>query len=153
MIHTILEWKKSAPEKDDDSQTESPVVLEAETGDDARSVTEEEPNMEAMEDDDDDDDLAGQDLEDVEGDFTEDENDDGTKMGCVKVIDNVEFDFEDTAEDIPSGRPFHPLLGLVIAPTRELAVQVKHHIDAVAQFTGKNLISSFEFEAFHCLLY
>ncbi|KAM9466622.1 ATP-dependent RNA helicase DDX24 isoform 1-T2 [Clarias gariepinus] len=29
-----------------------------------------------------------------------------------------------------------PLLGLVLTPTRELAVQVKHHIDAVAQFTG-----------------
>ncbi|CAL8290768.1 unnamed protein product [Gadus morhua 'NCC'] len=126
MIHTILEWKKSAPEKDDDMQSESPVVPDAEKGDDARSVTEEEPNTEAP---------PPQDLEDVEGDLTEDENDDGTKMGCVKVIDNVEFDFEDTAEDIPSGLRFQPLLGLVIAPTRELAVQVKHHIDAVAQFT------------------
>ncbi|KTG47118.1 hypothetical protein cypCar_00040051 [Cyprinus carpio] len=29
-----------------------------------------------------------------------------------------------------------PLLGLVLTPTRELAVQVKHHIDAVASFTG-----------------
>ncbi|KAI7804273.1 hypothetical protein IRJ41_004398 [Triplophysa rosa] len=29
-----------------------------------------------------------------------------------------------------------PLLGLILTPTRELAVQVKHHIDAVAQFTG-----------------
>ncbi|CDQ83666.1 unnamed protein product [Oncorhynchus mykiss] len=29
-----------------------------------------------------------------------------------------------------------PLLGLVLCPTRELAVQVKHHIDAVAKFTG-----------------
>ncbi|XP_007529133.2 ATP-dependent RNA helicase DDX24 [Erinaceus europaeus] len=30
----------------------------------------------------------------------------------------------------------HPLLGLVLTPTRELAVQVKQHIDAVAKFTG-----------------
>ncbi|XP_008054788.1 ATP-dependent RNA helicase DDX24 [Carlito syrichta] len=30
----------------------------------------------------------------------------------------------------------HPLLGLVLTPTRELAVQVKQHIDAVARFTG-----------------
>ncbi|XP_044518066.1 ATP-dependent RNA helicase DDX24 [Gracilinanus agilis] len=30
----------------------------------------------------------------------------------------------------------NPLLGLVLTPTRELAVQVKHHIDAVAKFTG-----------------
>lgn len=29
-----------------------------------------------------------------------------------------------------------PLLGLVLTPTRELAVQVKQHIDAVAKFTG-----------------
>uniref|UniRef100_A0A3Q3WT46 ATP-dependent RNA helicase n=1 Tax=Mola mola TaxID=94237 RepID=A0A3Q3WT46_MOLML len=28
-----------------------------------------------------------------------------------------------------------PLLGLVLTPTRELAVQVKHHIDAVSKFT------------------
>uniref|UniRef100_A0A8D2AP48 ATP-dependent RNA helicase n=1 Tax=Sciurus vulgaris TaxID=55149 RepID=A0A8D2AP48_SCIVU len=32
--------------------------------------------------------------------------------------------------------PKHPLLGLVLTPTRELAVQVKQHIDAVAKFTG-----------------
>ncbi|XP_006839690.1 PREDICTED: ATP-dependent RNA helicase DDX24 [Chrysochloris asiatica] len=29
-----------------------------------------------------------------------------------------------------------PLLGLVLTPTRELAIQVKQHIDAVARFTG-----------------
>ncbi|KAF4102632.1 ATP-dependent RNA helicase DDX24 [Onychostoma macrolepis] len=29
-----------------------------------------------------------------------------------------------------------PLLGLILTPTRELAVQVQHHIDAVARFTG-----------------
>ncbi|XP_073923338.1 ATP-dependent RNA helicase DDX24 [Castor canadensis] len=32
--------------------------------------------------------------------------------------------------------PKCPLLGLVLTPTRELAVQVKQHIDAVAKFTG-----------------
>ncbi|XP_062946236.1 ATP-dependent RNA helicase DDX24 [Cynocephalus volans] len=32
--------------------------------------------------------------------------------------------------------PKNPLLGLVLTPTRELAVQVKQHIDAVAKFTG-----------------
>lgn len=34
-------------------------------------------------------------------------------------------------------RPERPLLGLVLTPTRELAVQVKQHIDAVAKFTGE----------------
>lgn len=33
--------------------------------------------------------------------------------------------------------PKRPLLGLVLTPTRELAVQVKQHIDAVAKFTGE----------------
>ncbi|XP_006165454.2 ATP-dependent RNA helicase DDX24 [Tupaia chinensis] len=39
---------------------------------------------------------------------------------------------------IATCRPYskHPLLGLVLTPTRELAVQVKQHIDAVAKFTG-----------------
>ncbi|XP_028637547.1 ATP-dependent RNA helicase DDX24 [Grammomys surdaster] len=34
--------------------------------------------------------------------------------------------------------PRRPLLGLVLTPTRELAIQVKQHIDAVARFTGIN---------------
>lgn len=33
--------------------------------------------------------------------------------------------------------PKRPLLGLVLTPTRELAVQVRQHIDAVARFTGE----------------
>ncbi|CAO2587212.1 ATP-dependent RNA helicase DDX24 [Lemmus lemmus] len=32
--------------------------------------------------------------------------------------------------------PRRPLLGLVLTPTRELAIQVRQHIDAVARFTG-----------------
>ncbi|XP_036590923.1 ATP-dependent RNA helicase DDX24 [Trichosurus vulpecula] len=45
----------------------------------------------------------------------------------------LEFD-----EEKPAGHRNQrsPLLGLVLTPTRELAVQVKHHVDAVAQFTG-----------------
>lgn len=33
--------------------------------------------------------------------------------------------------------PRRPLLGLVLTPTRELAIQVRQHIDAVARFTGE----------------
>uniref|UniRef100_A0AAY5EJ25 ATP-dependent RNA helicase n=1 Tax=Electrophorus electricus TaxID=8005 RepID=A0AAY5EJ25_ELEEL len=40
------------------------------------------------------------------------------------------------AKDFSQDSEKQPLLGLVLTPTRELAVQVKHHIDAVAQFTG-----------------
>lgn len=36
-----------------------------------------------------------------------------------------------------SVHPRRPLLGLVLTPTRELAIQVRQHIDAVARFTGE----------------
>lgn len=153
MIHTILEWKKGTPEQDgadeanSDLETESLDVPHAKAVGVAESVTEQELNTEATEEEDDDDeeDLAGQDEDDVPDDPAEDESEsevenDNRKMGCVKVIHNVEFDFENTADaedENTSGGRHQPLLGLVLTPTRELAVQVKHHIDAVAQFTGK----------------
>ncbi|XP_057269409.1 ATP-dependent RNA helicase DDX24 isoform X2 [Pezoporus wallicus] len=55
--------------------------------------------------------------------------------GCMKVLENFEFDSGDETH-IVDYRKKRPLLGLVLTPTRELAVQVKHHIDAVAKFTG-----------------
>lgn len=55
-------------------------------------------------------------------------------------IKNAESDTEDAPkeEEIPAGSPSQPLLGLVLTPTRELAVQVKHHIDAILKFTGES---------------
>lgn len=72
-------------------------------------------------------------LDDDEDSESEDE-----KMGCVKVIEDMDFNFVNTAEEEEAQKASHnqPLLGLVLTPTRELAVQVKHHIDAVAKFTG-----------------
>nr|XP_045010750.1 ATP-dependent RNA helicase DDX24 [Jaculus jaculus]XP_045010751.1 ATP-dependent RNA helicase DDX24 [Jaculus jaculus] len=50
---------------------------------------------------------------------------------------NTEFKQELHGQTAPSKAPSkRPLLGLVLTPTRELAVQVKQHIDAVARFTG-----------------
>uniref|UniRef100_A0A8C6Z349 ATP-dependent RNA helicase n=1 Tax=Nothoprocta perdicaria TaxID=30464 RepID=A0A8C6Z349_NOTPE len=57
------------------------------------------------------------------------------KKGDVKVPKNTDFDSVDKTQTLGSRRK-KPLLGLVLTPTRELAVQVKHHIDAVAKFTG-----------------
>ncbi|KAG7466314.1 hypothetical protein MATL_G00163450 [Megalops atlanticus] len=66
----------------------------------------------------------------------EDDDDDSQKLGCVKVIEDMEFDFDTAGKtEVPANQK-QPLLGLILTPTRELAVQVKHHIDAVAQFTG-----------------
>lgn len=59
-----------------------------------------------------------------------------------EVIKIAESDFEDKPkeENNPAGSHSQPLLGLVLTPTRELAVQVKHHIDAISKFTGESLI-------------
>ncbi|KFU94244.1 ATP-dependent RNA helicase DDX24, partial [Chaetura pelagica] len=54
---------------------------------------------------------------------------------CAAVLENFEFDSGDKTHTVGSHKK-RPLLGLVLTPTRELAVQVKHHIDAVAKFTG-----------------
>lgn len=43
----------------------------------------------------------------------------------------------DVKSDTCKSHAKRPLLGLVLTPTRELAVQVKQHIDAVAKFTGE----------------
>lgn len=58
-----------------------------------------------------------------------------------EVIKISESDFENTPkeENKPAGSHSQPLLGLVLTPTRELAVQVKHHIDAISKFTGESL--------------
>ena len=58
------------------------------------------------------------------------------QTGCVKVIKNIEFDF-DVAEELPFPEYKVPrrLKALVLTPTRELAIQVKNHIVAVAKYT------------------
>ena len=38
---------------------------------------------------------------------------------------------------VNKAHPRRPLLGLVLTPTRELAIQVRQHIDAVASVTGE----------------
>lgn len=134
MIHAILEWRNSS-EKDVDDNTEATTQVESlylpESTKSGESSIEEVGDMEAEEEEGDADENDSED-ENVE------EQDDNERLGCVQVIDNAEFDFDPTteAEEKPDGSRGQPLLGLVLTPTRELAVQVKHHIDAVAKFTG-----------------
>ncbi|XP_056249575.1 ATP-dependent RNA helicase DDX24 [Seriola aureovittata] len=146
MIHTILEWKKGSDKPVDDNNepttlVESLYLPTVKSGNADESVTEEdqEDNMAAEEEEE-----AGvedQDQGDSDEDASEDDEcggeDEDERLGCVQVIKNAEFDFDDTAdaEEKPAGGQNQPLLGLVLTPTRELAVQVKHHIDAVAKFT------------------
>ena len=85
-----------------------------------------------------------------DSDEFEDMSDEEAESGCVKVVNDVVFDFEDENDD---GEVYAPplevveeldmlakvktgLRGLVLAPTRELAVQVKNHLEAAAKHTS-----------------
>ncbi|CAG5866411.1 unnamed protein product [Menidia menidia] len=120
MIHAILEWKSGSEENADDGgqPVESlylpPVEEPAESG--SPTEADGDANSDASE----------------EGGLSDPEEKDPNELpGCVQVIEKAEFDLD---ADAAAGRR-QPLLGLVLTPTRELAVQVKHHIDAVAKFT------------------
>uniref|UniRef100_A0A4W6FB83 ATP-dependent RNA helicase n=1 Tax=Lates calcarifer TaxID=8187 RepID=A0A4W6FB83_LATCA len=122
MIHTILEWKKGS---------DKPVSDNCELTTEVESLyLPTEDNVEAE-------DEEGQDRGDSDEDASEDDEGEDERLGCVQVIENAEFDFGPAAEaeEESAGGQNQPLLGLVLTPTRELAVQVKHHIDAVAKFT------------------
>merc|ERR1712223_1040825 len=79
----------------------------------------------------------------LESDF-EDMSEDEEKGGCVKVVNDVKFDFDiDTDETIKQlnkqnqvkSQKLKKLQALVLTPTRELAIQVKDHLVAAAKYT------------------
>ncbi|XP_062432447.1 ATP-dependent RNA helicase DDX24 [Rhea pennata] len=114
MIHSVLEWQKSNSLM---SRNDSDAKESHEDDEEARCGNKDEKEE-----------ITHQQLED-----NGDEDDVPFTTGHVKVLKNAEFDSVD--KTLGSHRK-RPLLGLVLTPTRELAVQVKHHIDAVARFTG-----------------
>ncbi|NXT34536.1 DDX24 helicase, partial [Pelecanoides urinatrix] len=116
MIHSVLQWQKS-----NSSTTRNDSVSEEshQHHDERRWENEDEAEK-----------LIHQQAED-----SGDEDDVSFTTGCVKVLENFEFDSGDETHTVSLHKK-RPLLGLVLTPTRELAVQVKHHIDAVAKFTG-----------------
>ncbi|KAM7403026.1 hypothetical protein PAMA_003788 [Pampus argenteus] len=159
MIHTILEWKKGSespagdnqePAVDEPAKAGSTVESTSEQHEDG-NVEEEEAEEEDAEEEDAEEQEAGeeeageQEAEEEEAEEEGAEEDEAEssegehskRLGCVQVIENAEFDFTTAAEgeEQAAGVRSQPLLGLVLTPTRELAVQVKHHIDAVAKFT------------------
>ncbi|XP_006632605.3 ATP-dependent RNA helicase DDX24 isoform X1 [Lepisosteus oculatus] len=125
MINAILEWRKAK-----DGQSEEMIDNPKEHGREVGAVCLSGPEPQETPADGDSD---GDSEEDWEGDSH------SQKLGCVKVIEDMEFDFSSNQETNKSkmeDKRQNPLLGLVLTPTRELAVQVKHHLDAVAMFTG-----------------
>ncbi|NXK33306.1 DDX24 helicase, partial [Piprites chloris] len=116
MIHSVLQWQKS-----NSSTTRNDSVSKESHQHHDETKWENEDEAEKV---------THQQVED-----SGDEDDASFTTGCVKVLENVEFDSSDKTQTVGSHKK-RPLLGLVLTPTRELAVQVKHHIDAVAKFTG-----------------
>ncbi|XP_074005364.1 ATP-dependent RNA helicase DDX24 isoform X1 [Numenius arquata] len=116
MIHSVLQWQKS-----NSSTTRNDSVSKESHQHHDETKWENEDEAEK---------LTHQQVED-----SGDEDDASFSTGCVKVLENFEFDSGDETYTLGSHKK-RPLLGLVLTPTRELAVQVKHHIDAVARFTG-----------------
>ncbi|NXQ78198.1 DDX24 helicase, partial [Quiscalus mexicanus] len=116
MIHSVLQWQKS---NNSTTRNDSVSKESHQHHDEPRWENEDEAEK-----------LTHQQVED-----SGDEDDASFTTGCVKVLENVEFDSNDETLTVGSDKN-RPLLGLVLTPTRELAVQVKHHIDAVAKFTG-----------------
>lgn len=116
MIHSVLEWQKSNSSM---SRNDSVSKESHQHHDETRWENEDEAEK-----------LTHQQVED-----SGDEDDASFATGCVKVLENAEFDSSDKGHTVGLHKK-RPLLGLVLTPTRELAVQVKHHIDAVTKFTG-----------------
>ncbi|NWR47925.1 DDX24 helicase, partial [Regulus satrapa] len=116
MIHSVLQWQKS---KNSTSRNDSVSKESHQHHDETRWENEDEAEK-----------VTHQQAED-----SGDEDDASFTTGCVKVLENVEFDSDGDTHTVDAHKK-RPLLGLVLTPTRELAVQVKHHIDAVAKFTG-----------------
>ncbi|NWH72908.1 DDX24 helicase, partial [Piaya cayana] len=116
MIHSVLQWQKSnsSTTRNDSASKESHQHC-----DEKRWENEDEAEK-----------LNHQQTED-----SGDEDDASLMTGSVMVLENSEFNSSANTHSIGSHKK-RPLLGLVLTPTRELAVQVKHHIDAVARFTG-----------------
>ncbi|XP_027554296.1 ATP-dependent RNA helicase DDX24 [Neopelma chrysocephalum] len=115
MIHSVLQWQKS---NSSTTRNDSVSKESHQHQDETRWENEDEAEK-----------VTHQQVED-----SGDEDDASFTIGCVKVLENVEFDSGDKTQTVGSHKK-RPLLGLVLTPTRELAVQVKHHIDAIAKFT------------------
>ncbi|CAM9784312.1 unnamed protein product [Lampetra planeri] len=134
MIQRILEWRESreAEQADDGAEGETGNSHEEDdnVADDNNDVADDDDDV-----DDDDDAAIGPETGVL----------DSQGRGCVRVVDDIPLDFDPTSDSRAPGavtskreawQPRKPLLGLVVTPTRELAVQVKQHLDAAARHTG-----------------
>ena len=87
-------------------------------------------DVEMADEDDDEEDNLEQDDEELSGE---------EGLGCVRVVDNCDFDFDilPKVETIQSSIPpsDKKLRALILTPTRELAVQIKNHLNKMTKYT------------------
>ncbi|XP_052386135.1 ATP-dependent RNA helicase DDX24 isoform X1 [Carassius gibelio] len=112
MIHSVLEWRKAS---DGEQKTDGPEDTEVCVESLYLPTSSETPDSSPA--------------PETSGDPEETETSGDTR-------EENEEEQEEGADQTQRNTHKQPLLGLVLTPTRELAVQVKHHIDAVARFTG-----------------
>ncbi|KAF5909590.1 ATP-dependent RNA helicase DDX24, partial [Clarias magur] len=149
MIHHILQWKETIGDKNVEKSASAAKI---------KSIY--LPSVNASEDESETDLSEGQQSNKTGGDLTNKATT-STEKASSAQNDNTDDERENPTEDdgsVDAGNEEddeagviqstsintkqedndgkQPLLGLILTPTRELAVQVKHHIDAVAQFTG-----------------
>ncbi|XP_038606476.1 ATP-dependent RNA helicase DDX24 [Tachyglossus aculeatus] len=106
MIHSVLQWRKENDTKASDGN--GPGCQDASW----------DPALDS----------------DAEGDGSN--GDQSGPVGSQTEPRDPKSELGDGAGAAPGAKKARFLLGLVLTPTRELAVQVKNHIDAVARFTG-----------------
>ncbi|KAK3927781.1 ATP-dependent RNA helicase DDX24, partial [Frankliniella fusca] len=89
----------------------------------------------------DDEEMEPEECEELENDSNEDgsiDDDTNGKAHCVKVIDNIDFDFPIMGKSKVKSKSQYtpkPLYALILTPTRELAVQISEHLKAAAKYT------------------
>ncbi|XP_023619846.1 ATP-dependent RNA helicase DDX24 isoform X2 [Myotis lucifugus] len=153
MIHSVLQWQVKKPTPALSNTAAPPGETGAETGSPSKAGTESGSVCDEMG-------IEGEALPSETGaaisdqvlPFWDDDAGEGpSSLIREKSIPKQDEDREEKLDEEQTGtlqqefdvksvtcksHPKRPLLGLVLTPTRELAVQVKQHIDAVARFTG-----------------
>lgn len=154
MIHSVLQWQVKKPTPALSNTTAPPGETGAEAGSPSKAGTESGSMCDEMG-------REGEALPSETGaaisdqvlPFWDDDAGEGpSSLIREKSIPKQDEDREEKLDEEQTGmlqqefdvksvtcksHPKRPLLGLVLTPTRELAVQVKQHIDAVAKFTGE----------------
>lgn len=64
------------------------------------------------------------------------------EFGCVSVIDDADFSSLGIETAAPTVLTTQHPLALILEPTRELAVQVKNHLQAVLKYTDIKVIKN-----------